>query len=85
LQVIHHFPHVLGICQGAVHQLQDLDSNTTALQAQVDALVSVNERQQLQMNALASVNERQQLQIDSLTEFLKQHMLLPQDNAGFDA
>ncbi|KAL0027198.1 hypothetical protein WJX77_002603 [Trebouxia sp. C0004] len=52
IQVIYHFPLVVGICQTAVKQLQDLDSNTSALQAQVDAWVSVNERQQLQITVL---------------------------------
>ena len=63
--MVDHFPIVVGICQTAVKQLQDMDSNTSALQAQVDALVSVN--------------KQQQLQIDLLTEVLKQHVLLPQD------
>jgi len=71
LQVIHHFPHVVGICLSAVNQLQDLDTTTSALQAQVDALVSAN--------------KQQQQQIEFLTEVLKQHMLLPQDITGSES
>ena len=62
---------MVGICQSAVNQLQDADSNTSALQAQVDALVSAN--------------KQQQQQIDFLLEVLQQHMMLPQDITGSKA